>query len=104
MNKELKKCYHYMDLPYNSTVEEIKAKQDALLKINASKAKITGKSCEKELNKINNSAKSILDNIKKNGIPNIKEGFNSSWQSICAQIIGLIFIGAICFASFYILL
>ena len=27
MEKELKKCYHYMDLRYDSTIEEIKSRQ-----------------------------------------------------------------------------
>ena len=105
MDKELKKCYHYMDLPYNSTLEEVQLRRNILIKIYNSKTSVNGKNYSKKIDKIELCTTKIIENINKFGVPTDKQPhFNASWESIVTQAIVLCFVAAICFASFYVLL
>lgn len=105
MEKNLKKCYHCLDLPYNATADEVETRKNALVKILNSKAEEKNKSYTKEIEKIENSAGLILTNIKNNGISEkVNHCFESSTESIICLLIVLAFVGAICFFSFSILL
>ena len=44
MDKEIKRCYHYMDLKYDSTIDEIKSRQKIMIKIFRAKSINSGKS------------------------------------------------------------
>ena len=51
MNKELKKCYRLMDLPYNATKEDIVLKKEIMIKMYNSKASIDNKDYTKKIKK-----------------------------------------------------
>ncbi len=105
MDKELKQCYHYLDLNYDSTVEEIKSKQKIMIKIYRAKSIKTGKSYKDEIAKVNLSTNKILSNIKQNGIPKGSVfNFSSNINDIASLIFVLLIIIIICTISFLTLL
>ena len=103
MKKELKKCYNCLDLEYSATVEEVKVREKALLKIlNSTVGK---KSCEKEILNVKKSAREIIENIKNNGIPNEeRHRYETSGESIIGLLIVLLFAIMICVLSFHLYL
>lgn len=103
MNKDLKKCYECLDLSFNATTDEVKVREKALIKIYNNKALEKGVSCDKEKGLIETSAHTIIENIKKNGIPKEEtHRFECSWKSVGILSIILVFVAIICFFSFYI--
>lgn len=100
----LKKCYHNLELPYDSTIEDVMAREKAKIKILQNKAEEKGISVDKDIVTIENCAKIIIENIK-NGVKIEKHhNFECSWQSVCILLAVLGFVGIICFFSFYVLL
>ena len=73
MTRELKKCYYYLDLSFNATVEQVKTQEKILIKILRAKALKKGVSQKKKIDKIVYCANMIEENIIKNGIPNFQE-------------------------------
>lgn len=105
MEKNLRKCYELLDLPYSSTEEEVASREKAMIKIFIAKADEENKSYDQEINDVKSSAKNIITNIKNNGIPKEKHHhFETSRESLISLLIVLMFMGAICFLSFYVLL
>ena len=105
MNKSLKKCYHYLDLPYNATEEDVITRENALIKILKAKETKNKVSYEEKINRVMSSANLIIENIKTNGIPNVKpHWFETSNESLFIQIAILCFVGVLCLASFIIFL
>jgi len=105
MDKKLNKCYLVLDLPYSATIDDVMSRERALIKILNSKANEKNTSCENEIQEVKVSASTIIENIKNNGIPQEKSHrFESSNESIVALFIILLFVGLVCFFSFYILL
>ena len=105
MEKELRKCYEVLDLPFSATEEDVKLREKALIKIYSNKSIEKGVSFEKEIGMVETSSAQILENIKKNGIPKeIPHSFDSSWSSIGYLAISLLLIALVCGFSFYIFL
>ena len=98
MNRKLKKCYHYLDLSYDATIEEIQTREKALIRILNVKSKEKNITFEKEKQMIKKYSEKLIDNIKNNGIPKNVHCFDTNplW-------VGLAFMFAImiCFFSFY---
>ena len=101
MEKNLKKSYQYLDLPYSATIEEVEARKKALIKILTSKDIENKINKEKEIALVNNSANVIIKNIKQNGVPNEIHCFESSNESIWGLFVILMFFVSMCFFSFY---
>ena len=102
MDKSLRKSYEHLDLPYNSTIDEVQAREKALIKILKSKEIDSGVSYEKEIEKVQNASSLISENIKNNGVP--KEDFykyEASNESIVGLFVILLFVCMLCFFSFY---
>lgn len=89
MNKELKKSYKYLDLAYSATIDEVKCRENALLKIYNAKSKESKRNYDNEIKLIEKSACLIVENIKNNGIPKVE---NYSFECSGASIIGLFII------------
>lgn len=103
MNRELKKCYECLDLPINATIEDVETRKKALIKIYNNKTIEKGISYEKQIGLVETSAVAIVENIKKNGLPNEEvHHFETSWKGISILFVALIFVAMICFFSFYI--
>ena len=101
MEKELKKCYYDLDLSYQATEEDVMARANALTKIFKAKEMEKKISCAEEIEMVKNSSNKIIENIKKNGIPNEDcHRFETSTQSIFVLLIVLFFVGFICAFSF----
>ena len=104
MERELKKSYKCLDLPYNATAEEVETRQKALTKMLSVESEKRGISCEKELMEIQIASKMILENIKNNGIPQEEyHKFQVSNESIISLLIIFFFVGVICVFSFILL-
>lgn len=102
MTKELKKCYCYLDLPYNSTIEQVDSQVKVFIKILRAKALKTGKSKSKKINKIVLCANKIKENIEKNGVPQIEETTHfSTPKELSTQLFVLIAITIIAFVSYF---
>ena len=99
MKKELKKCYHYLDLNYDATIEEIQTREKALLRILNVKSKEKNVSFEKKKELVKSYAETLITNIKNNGTPKVSHYFDSNplW-------VGMTLIVAImlCYFSFYV--
>lgn len=104
MSKELIKCYECLDLEYNATIEDVDARAKAMIKIYNNKSVEKGVSFDSQIGKIETSAKQIIENINKNGIPTKDfHKYKCSWQSVGWLAVAVLFTGLICFLSFYIL-
>lgn len=99
MEKNLKKCYRCLDLPFSATEEDVERRKNALIKIlddNMNEKTIA------KISKIENAAEYIISNIKKNGIPKKEHHFfEASTESIIGLLIVFVFVAFICFLSFY---
>ncbi len=105
MEKELKQSYHYMDLRYDSTIDEIKSRQKIMIKIFRAKSIKGGKSYKNEIAKVNNSTNKILANIKQNGIPKASIfNFSSTVNEVATLTFVLIIMIIICTVTFLTLL
>lgn len=105
MEKEIEKCYEYLNLPITASIEDVELRQKALVKIYCNKSQEKGVSYGKQIGLVETSAKTIIENIKNNGIPKEESHrFDSSWKSIGILAIVLAFVGILCFFSFYVLL
>ena len=102
MNKDLKKSYQKLDLPYTATEEQVVLRKNALIMIMNGKEIDTKHSYRKEIQEIEKNAENIMANIKEQGIPN-EHGFESSNKSIFVLIFALSLVALLCFFSFYIL-
>ena len=102
MDKKLRKSYDYLDLPYSSTIEEVDAKKDIMIKVAKSDL---NNSNDKQVKRVLNCANLIIDNIKNNGIPNeMDHRFEMSMELIYCLSIALSFVGVLCILSFYMFL
>lgn len=68
MTKEIKKYYHYLDLPYSATEEDVKVNEKARIKIIRAKAIKTGKNSIQEVHKVADASNKVIEHIKKNGV------------------------------------
>lgn len=99
MPSYIKKHYHYLDLPYNSTIEEIEIREKALVKFWRTKGEQIGKVYTKKVKKIVNSSNIIISYVKKNGVPsNVEPLFDTNKNSIFNQlfVLGILAVLAIC--------
>lgn len=73
MPKEIKKHYHFMDLSYSSTIDEIKEREKVMIKILRAKAIKKRKSFNDKIEQIVNSTNEIVEYVEKNGVPNVQD-------------------------------
>ena len=100
MERQLRKSYKVLILPYSATEEEVERRKTALIRILNSQKK---ENAEKRISKIKNAADIIISNIKNNGIPDKEHHlFESSNESIIGLFIVFIFVAFVCFFSVYI--
>lgn len=105
MNRDLRKCYDVLNLPFSATIEEVEIRQFALIKGFNDKSLEKGISYDKQIGEIETSANLIIENIKKNGIPKDEcHRFESSWKSIIILGIILLCVALVCGFSFYVFL
>ena len=104
MEKNLKKCYEYLDLNYSATIEDVEARKNALIKIANSSAKEKRINVENEIQIIEDYSNKICSYISQNGVPNEDFLFNPSNESIAGIFISLLFAVFFCWCSFCFLL
>lgn len=104
MKKSLKKCYQNLELDINSTEQDVKTREKALIKILKAKEVDENVNLKEDIKKVKSSAKEIIENIKVNGIPKEEHFFESSSVSIFTMLTILFFISILCFVSFYVLM
>lgn len=102
MEKELKNSYYRLDLKYSATIEDVEARQKALVKILTLEEKEKNISKQNEIEQVKNDCNLIISNIKNNGIPKEEcHRFETSNESLVGLFIVLALIGVVCFFSFY---
>lgn len=72
MDRKIKKCYSFLNLPLNVNIDEVENNERALVKIFQMKAEKTKKNYDKQIKKIVDCSNMIIDNINKFGIPKTK--------------------------------
>lgn len=103
MDKQLKRSYENLDLPYSATIEDVEMRKNALIKVCHNEELEKKTNHTKQINEIEFSAENIISNLKKNGAPKEeRHTFDSSWGSIGLLGIILLFIVGLCWFSFYI--
>ena len=99
MDKNLKKCYTILDLPFNSTEDEVELRKRAMIKILESEPSVKN---EQKIIEIKDASSKICENIKNNGIPkNSGFRFECSNESIISLIIVMLFISFFCYCTIY---
>lgn len=101
MERKLKLSYRCLDLSYQATAEEVKRREQALIKIFTAKAKEKNISYSKQIDSIQKASNEILENIKNNGIPTKKyHRYEASISSIITLSVLLVFAIVMCVISF----
>ena len=103
MKKELKKSYMLLDLPFDASEDAVIARKTALIKIYNSGEK-TDKNKESKIKNVEEASSIIIDNLKRNGVPQHPNIFESSNQSIIGLIIVFCFVAMVCYFSFMLFL
>ncbi len=68
MDKETKRCYKYLDLSYDATIEEVRHRQKLLIKVFRARAISKGRSAEIEVQKIRDKGNHIVAYIQQHGV------------------------------------
>ena len=101
MTNQLKNCYHFLDLPFSASKEEVKQKEKILIKIQRARALKTGKTKNKKINKIVECSNLIISNIEANGTPNVKDCEKySNIKDISTQLFILILVSVVAIISY----
>lgn len=105
MKAEIKRCYNYLDLPFDATIQDVELRQKVMIKIYRAKALKTNKSYQDKIDRINNSALTLIDFIDKNGVqkPAIFS-FKPSAEDIYGELFVLLIVMMLCVTSFILLL
>ena len=82
MTKNLKKCYHFMNLRYDASPDEVRVRQKIMLKILRAKALKTKNFNNPKIKKVNLCAEAILANIEINGVPTQKIVFDTTLENL----------------------
>ena len=101
MNKLIRSCYYNLNLPFTSTIEEVKINEKLLIKIQRAKALKTGKPRKKQIDKIIKDSEMIVDYINKNGVPAKENYFISTPKNIIAQTCVLIVVCVIAIIGYF---
>ena len=101
MTKELKKCYYYLDLPFNVDIDKVKAQEKVFIKILRAKALKKGVSQKKKIDKVVDCANKIISNIEKNGIPTDKEtNLHATGAELATQVFILLAVSIVAIISY----
>ena len=102
MDKNLRKSYDCLDLPISASIEQVEAREKALIKIFQAKEKEENISCSKEINRVKISKKRIISSIQINGIPKEEEKhrFIASNESVFVLFLISICAGIFCYFTF----
>lgn len=93
MTKEIKKYYHFLDLPYDATIEDVKARQKVMIKVLRAKAIKRGVSYSKQINKIAIVGEEVISFINGYGVqPAQKEWFKIDRGQVLTQLFCFIII------------
>ena len=87
MTKEMKRYYHFLDLPYNATIDDVRSRQKVLIKVLRAKAIKRGISYKKKINKIAIVGEEIINFIKGYGVqPPEKVLFDTKISDLITQL------------------
>lgn len=104
MTKEIKKHYHFLDLPYSANADEIKSRQKAMIKVLRAQAIFKGKENNQKIIKVQRAGEELLNYIENNGV--LKNGtiFETGFNSIVTQLFVMLIMGIIAIVGFVSLL
>lgn len=105
MLKEIKKCYHLLDLPYDADIEKIKSRQKVLIKMYRAKGIRTGKSYKEKINEITAAGYALQNYVKENGVQKASFfNFATNENDVATSVFVLVLVIIICTVTFLILL
>ena len=82
MTKNLKKCYHFMNLRYDASPDEVRVRQKIMLKVLRAKALKNKNFDNEKIKKVNLCAEAILANIELNGVPTQNIMFDTTLENL----------------------
>lgn len=101
MNKKLKKCYSYLNLPYNANIDEVENNEKALIKILQTKSQKNSKRYDKKIKQVVDYSNEIIENINKFGIPKTKAKMRTPNENfVIVQLFIFIAFFILCVVSF----
>ena len=104
MKAEIKRCYRYLDLPFNATKDDVELRQKMMIKVTRAKAISKGKSYNKRIEKINFSALTLLNFIDEQGIQQPETfSFRPSAEHIYGELFTLLIVMILCATTFFLL-
>ncbi len=105
MTKDIKRYYHFLDLPYDATIEDVQSRQKVMIKVLRAKAIKRGVSYKKKINKIAVIGEEVINYIKGYGVqPPEKILFDTKTSDLLTQIFLLVIIGTVSVVSIIALL
>ncbi len=104
MTKNLKKCYHFMNLRYDASPDEVRVRQKIMLKVLRAKALKTKNFEDPKIKKVNLCAEAILANIELNGVPTQKILFDTSLENLSTLFSALTIIFVFAIVTFCLLI
>lgn len=100
MTKEMKRYYHFLDLPYDATIEDVRSRQKIMIKVLRAKAIKRGVSYKKKINKIAIIGEEIINFIKGYGVqPAEKVLFDTKLNDFITQIFLLLIVSTVTIIS-----
>lgn len=105
MDRNLKKCYYFMDLPFSATEEEVRVREKVMIKVLNAREINSGKQLDKKINKIVECSNKIVDNIKKFGIASGRnDTIKKNVSRLYFEIFILLLLSMVCITTFIALL
>lgn len=105
MPKDIKRCYHFLDLPYDATVEDVRSRQKVKIKMLRAQAIRKGISNKKKINEVAIIGEELIDFIEREGVqPPEKVLFDTKPNEIFTQLAILFIVATVCVISFVALL
>ena len=105
METNIKKCFRYLDLPFDATKEDIELRQKIMIKMVKSKSVKDNRNYDDKIEKINFSALTLLDFIDKNGKQEPEKfSFRPSMEDLYGELFTLLIVVIFCVTSFLIML
>lgn len=105
MLKEIKKCYHILDLPYDADMEQIKSRQKSLIKMYRAKGIRTGKSYKTKINEVTAAGYALQNFVKENGVQKASFfNFDTNENDVATSVFVLVLVVIVCTVTFLMLL
>ncbi len=105
MPKDIKRCYHFLDLPYDATIEDVRSRQKMKIKVLRAQAISKGISNKKKINEVAIIGEELINFIEREGVqPKEKVLFDTRPSDLFTQLAILLIVATVTVISIVTLL